>query len=260
MRIDFFEEFPERGELQKAKLLDFDCTTYIAAKSFKEFKGFKRQLEKINPNVEAGYWPILQKSYWISPFSYSAEIEGLSEELRACGKKHLKVLLDLEFPLLKKGLFLRNLPYFLRNKNKIKELFRDSEKFGLEILAAEYPSPTRAYQKFLEIGGISYSFDKFPNHKKVIMYYTSVMNELRSKDVWNHITKGVLSESKKYRNKIKMGVGVIAGGILGDENILSPLRLDRDLELLKNNHIDNVVIFRLGGLNKDYMEVIKKFV
>jgi len=81
MRIDFFEEFPTEENLKKAKLIDFPSTVYLAAKSLEEFKISRKKLGKINPKLEAGYWPILEKSYWISPFSYTYELKKIFKRI-----------------------------------------------------------------------------------------------------------------------------------------------------------------------------------
>ena len=37
---------------------------------------------EINSKVEVGYWPILEKSYWISPFSYTFELRKLYQKIK----------------------------------------------------------------------------------------------------------------------------------------------------------------------------------
>lgn len=55
----------------------------------------------------------------------------------------------------------------------------------------------------------------------------------------------------------KIGIGCIAKGIYGNEKILSPEELERDLKILQKSGKE-VVIFRLGGLNKEYVRIIEK--
>ena len=71
MKINFFEEFPTKENLDKAKLIKFDSVVYIAAKSLKEFEKWSKQIKKINFRITPAYWPILKKKegYWLSPFS-----------------------------------------------------------------------------------------------------------------------------------------------------------------------------------------------
>ena len=70
--------------------------------------------------------------------------------------------------------------------------------------------------------------------------------------------KSITRLHKKYGNNLQVGLGTIATGILGNEPILSPKGLDRDLKEMKKIGIKEVVIFRLGGLNQEYKKIIKK--
>ena len=60
MRINFFEEFPTKENLEKARLVDFETTVYITAKSLEEFHKYAQQIREINEKVVPAYWPILK--------------------------------------------------------------------------------------------------------------------------------------------------------------------------------------------------------
>ena len=64
MKIDFYEEFPTKENLQKLKLIDFSSRIFIAAHSLKEFKEFEKKVKKIYKNIKTAYWPIIENSYW----------------------------------------------------------------------------------------------------------------------------------------------------------------------------------------------------
>lgn len=114
MRVNFFEEFPTDENLEKTRLINFDSTIYIAASSFQEFQALRKKLNNINPELEAAYWPVLEKSYWISPFSFTDELENLAEDLQKNKQTEpLKVLIDLELPLLNLLLSQRKKIYYL---------------------------------------------------------------------------------------------------------------------------------------------------
>jgi len=252
MKIDFFEEFPTKKNLSKLKFINFNSTIYIAARSFTEFKNLKKKIRKINSGV--GYWPILERSYWISPFSYTFELRKLYKDIKKNqGRKNLKILLDLELPFLNRKLFFFNAFSFLKNKNLIKRIFVNAKKINIDILTAEYTSSSRFAHKILDLFGISYSLERFP-HKKIIMFYSSM-----KKDKNNYIKGYIKKQSKKFGDKIQIGLGTIAHGILGNEMILSPSELKNDLDFCMRQKINTVVIFRLGGLNKDYLKIIKKY-
>ncbi len=248
MRIDFFEEFPNQANLSKAKLIDFPSTIYLAAKSAAEFKILESKLKQINPELEPAWWPILPRTYWISPFSDRRELKNLKKELARI--KNTKVLIDLEMPIVKVRFWIKNLPFFFKNKRTIEQIFLNSTVFTAETI--------QSYSKIGSIGvkllGLAYPMNKFP-HRKILMFYSSMV-ESRKID---RIKKIVIQQFKQYRPNLQLGLGVIAKGIWQTEPILSPKNLDRDLNFAKNLGIQSCVIFRLGGLNNDYLKVIHKY-
>ncbi len=256
MKINFFEEFPNEENLSKLKLVDFPSIIYVAAKSLKDFESVREKAGKINSKVELAYWPILNKSYWVSPFSYTFELKELYKDLLENKKdKSLKILIDLELPFLNKKLFLVNLFSFFKNKKLIKKIFTDSKKLNIELLTVEYPIPNKIVQKKLEWFGISYPIDKYP-HKKIIMFYSSM---IKNKFLLKKIKQYVRKRSAGLGKNLQIGLVAIAIGILGNEPILTPKNLDSDLSFCKEQKIDTVVIFRLGGLNNLYLKKIKKY-
>ena len=80
------------------------------------------------------------------------------------------------------------------------------------------------------------------------------MNDIDEKSMKNYLKHG----KSKYKNAFIAGFGTIAIGIQENEPILSPKILGRDLKLAKQQKIQEVVIFRLGGLNKEYIKTIRK--
>jgi hypothetical protein len=253
IRIDFFEEFPTMENLSKANLIDFNSTIYIAAKSLEEFRSFENMLYTINPALEAGYWPILNESYWISPFSYTYELENLIEDLQKNKQnKTLKVLLDLELPYLNMKLFFLNLFSFFKNKRLIEQIFEQADELNIEILTAE----SIISDNFLELLGLSYQINKYP-HKKILMFYSSViLLDL----IENRKKKIILEKSGECGLNLHVGLGCLARGIIDVEiPILTVEDLDKDLSFLDENGIKTAVIFRLGGLNQEYLGVIIKY-
>ncbi len=256
MRINFFEEFSTGSDLRKAGMIHFPSTVYVAAKSFKHFNSIRKKLKRINSNIDIAYWPILEKSYWLSPFSFKYEIENLYWELLDNKEKtKLKVLLDLELPFLNRRLFKENFFSFLRNKRLIRKIFQDSKKLNIEISTAEYNAMNWIIQKKFELLGISYPIKKY-QFNKIMMYYSSM---IKKDSIKEKIKRFMIKQSIQHRENFQVGLGTIAKGILGDEPILSPENLDRDLKFLRDNNIKNAVIFRLGGLNKEYVKVIKRY-
>jgi hypothetical protein len=79
-----------------------------------------------------------------------------------------------------------------------------------------------------------------------------------SKTVNKNIKKNLIKLRNK--NQYSISLGTIAHGIFGNEKILSSKNLEKDLEFVKKAGFKKVIIFRLEGLNKDYLNIIKKFV
>lgn len=253
MRINFFEEFPIKRNLERAKLINFPSTVFLAAKSLTEFNKSKKELFRINSRIETGYWPIIKKSYWISPFSPPSELIRILKEVPAIKGK---MLLDLEVPILNKRLFLQNMFFFARNKKIIEQIFKQAEKVDLEIYTAEYAPPNKLFKTLAGWLGISYPLEKFA-HQKIVMLYSSV-----AKNQWYFRLRKefLIQEFKKYGDRIEAAVGAIGTGIGGNEPLLTPLRLKEEIASLNENGFKTATIFRLGGLNEKYLEIIKNFV
>lgn len=247
VRVDFFTEFPEEGELGKAELVDFPSTVYIAADSIDEFRRYEQELEEANSGVEPAYWPVVDNSYWISPFANTEDIEEVFDEVEGLDRE---VLIDLELPLLDKKLFFRNILSFRRNKRLIQE-FLEGNDDGL--MTAEHPG-IPVIGCFMKLLGIVYSSEEY-GHERCPLYYTSRIGSL-----WQGLTRKSIKRRAERGEVQAVGLGTIATGVYGDEPILSPEQLERDLEFLEEAGVERAVIFRLGGLEEDYLEVCRKFV
>jgi len=255
LKIHFFEEYPTEENLKKIKYINFESRIYLAAKNILEFNHYKKYLNK--SNITFGYWPILEKSYWVSPFSYKYELVKLINELesRINLSEQLPILFDLELPIINKKLFFINIMHFSKNKNRIKSIFSNQNNLHINIISAEYPISSKFVKNLYEFIGISYPLEKY-NHKKIMMFYSSMLKEKKIKKIKNYI----INIPKVYINKYHIGLGTIASGIFGNEPILAPESLDEDLKFLNINKMKETIIYRLGGLNKEYIRVIEKYI
>lgn len=240
MQIDFYEEFPNNENLEKLKLVKFNTKIFIAAKSLEEFNIIRKKIRKINKKTEVGYWPIIKDSYWISGFSETKDLVELFKEL---DKYEMPLLIDLEPPL-KRSMVLKNFLKVKKNKIIIKRFMENNNE---RITTAEIPPSILTF--FTEVFGLSYEVDC----KKSLMFYSSMIPNIARKHIIGHL--------KKIKNKEDhiIGLGVIAKGIL-DEPILSPENLENDINLVKKLGFNKIIIYRLGGLNKKYLDVIEKFI
>jgi hypothetical protein len=256
MQINFFEEFPDK-DLEKAKLINFRSVIFIASKSLNEFLEYKEKLYKINPKLEAAYWPTLKDSYWISPFSNTAELNRVLTEIKTIKKEGIKlpkILVDLEPPIMNKILFITNLPYLRENKKIIENIFMEAyPKIG--VYSAENPLIGEFHYKVHKLLGLSFANETCP-YTKIFMLYTSIpAYQLFKKQIEGYFLNEIINNWKG----VEVGLGTIAPGITNDP-ILSPDGLDRDLSFMKSYGINTVTIFRLGGLNKKYLQVIQKYI
>ena len=94
------------------------------------------------------------------------------------------------------------------------------------------------------------------NNKKIAMLYTSFIKNYPN--IENFLENQIKIGKKAFGEDFIIALGAIAFGINGNEPILTPEELERDLNIVKNNGVSEVVIFRLGGLNKGYIDAIKK--
>ena len=259
MQISFFEEFPNKKNLSKLKLIGFPIKLYLAANSYDEFLKLKKDIEKNFPSrlksskigneigfkiKEFIYWPILTKreGYWISPFTKRKALLRIFNELNGAKSS---LMLDLELPTTKNtSLYLTQFFNFLRNKYLIKNFIRQYPK---KVYLAEYFPVGRIKRRLLQSIGLHYR-----GTKVIKMLYHSMLpfsNDLFRKE----LECGTKCLGKDYL----AGFGTIAKGIMGWEPILSPEKLRTDLKLAKKAGVKEVVIFRLGGLNKKYIKILK---
>ena len=246
MKIDFFEEFPTKKNLEKLKLVDFSCKVFILAKSLEEFKKLEKDVREINKKIKCAYWPVVDNSYWVSPFSNRGDLVQLFKELES---GECELLIDLELPLFNKKLILKNFFNFFTNKKLIKDFLERNKK---KITTAQVPPVWGiGLRKLL---GLDFDVDI----KKCLMFYTSSFKQTGFGFLIKRVRK--LLEGIKNKKNISIGLGVIAKGRITRKNMLSSGDLERDLNFVRKLGFERVVIFRVGGLNKDYVNVIKKFI
>jgi hypothetical protein len=247
MKINFFEEFPKKENLKKAQLINFKSLIFIAAKNLKEFNSHAQYLKKINKKITPAYWPVLKKTegYWLSPFSQTKALQRVFKQLQN-NKNKLTVLLDLEFPTHQPSLFIKNLFRFFKNKKIINQFINNKPK-NLTLTTAEYILENKPLNFFLSFLGIHIKNKNIS--ERIFMCYTSMAR--------NNFFKELMY--KNIQKHPSIGLGTIATGILGHEPILTKANLQKDLDLAKKSKVKTATIFRLGGLNKDYLKVINNF-
>ena len=248
MIVSFFEEFPKKENFDKLKLVKWSTKLHIAAKSLKEFNQIKSKIK--NKNIkEFIYWPILgmNEGYWISPFSKRHAMLSVFNELK--GKK-VSVMIDAETPFSKHNiLFITQLFNFFRNRKIISKFIKNYPN----VYVSEYYPQGKIKDAILSFLGLH--FDPHEYNVKVIKMVYHSMHRFNEK----FITKALTEGRKKYGKNFLVGYGTLAPGITGDEPKLSLLQLKKDMEIAKKAGLSEVVIYRLGGLNKKYASLFRKF-
>src|SRR3989338_10659715 len=172
------------------------------------------------------------EGYWLSPFTERKALLRVMKET-----KNNSVLWDAELPKEKHQILTRFFSFF-KNKREIKDYFKSKER---AIYTAEY----FPHSIVLEFAGLSFNPNKFGN-KMIKMVYSS-MHDYSEYTVRKEIEYGV----KEYGNNFLVGLGTFSVCIKGNEPLIKPDILDRDLRIAKELGIKEVVIYRLGGLNKE---------
>ncbi len=249
--VSFFEEFPTEENLEKINLITFSTKLYIAAQSYDEFLLYKSRIQAAYPQVkEIIYWPTLSKSegYWISPFAKRHALARIFDELK---NKTEPVMLDLEYP---RNVLLYPTQLFQFKKNK--QLIADfAASYQGPLSLAEYEvSHERLLQKFgLSFNGQGDGAGHTKKPKVIKMWYHS-MRTFREELFREEIKK---DQELFGKENLLVALGTIATGISGRERILAPEELARDLKIAKELGVQEVVVFRLGGWEKRYAEVIE---
>ena len=225
MLISFFEEFPTEETLAKLKLVSWPTKLYVAANTLQQFRAVTSVIRHNKHLLEAVYWPILKKKegYWISPFSKQTALQQLFEELE---NKKIPVMLDLELPTTQNPfLYLSQFLNFKKDKKLIHSFVCNHPG---ETYLCEYSAPEKSLQRL----GLHYISKK---SKVMKMLYHSV-HYYSDEKLRLEMQQGLEEFGERYI----VGFGTIALGVTGNEPILSPKQLEKDLriaqEFIKQNH------------------------
>ena len=263
MKISFFEEFPTATNLAKLKYVSWDTKLYLAAPNVKEFLRLEKDILKKYSNVkECVYWPTLEISegYWLSPWTDTAALSQLFKSLLLeqkrrgeKGEDSLSVMLDFEPPKLKRQIISRFFS-FSKNRRLIMNFLLDAKKAGIKLYNIEM---SHLPESIVWMLGLGYSPKAF-GHKNIAMYYRSMLQRF----VGAFIAKSrFVSRVRKFvKRDMIIGIGLIAGGIYEIEPVYGAKELGEDLQICSSTGCDEVIVFRLGGMNAGFEEVCEKYV
>ncbi|MFA6461291.1 MAG: hypothetical protein WCV90_03415 [Candidatus Woesearchaeota archaeon] len=247
MRISYFEEFSTPKNISRLNLITSPTKLYLAAKSVEDFNSIKKNI-KSKQVMEIIYWPILEKKegYWISPWSKRKALLRIFSELQ---KQRIPVMLDLELPTRHNPwLFLTQKANFFRNKKLISSFINN---YKGQVYLAEYYPEGKLKEKIMSFCGLHYSSKKI---KVIKMLYHS-LHHFNKEFIVKEIKRG----KEEFGNNYLLALGTIARGVNGTESILSSQQLKQDLRLANKLGIKEVILFRLGGLNKEYVKILNSF-
>lgn len=280
MLISFYEEFPTDSNLKKLKLIKFPTKLYIAASNIKRFKFIKDKIKRYKQVKEVIYWPILKKEegYWLSPFAKREALKRIINEIEK--ERNLSVMWDAEYPI-HKSKITWSIPSFISNRILIDNFFKNSTKNKIKIYTSEYYPERDLIASWLHFCRLSFN-PKIYGNTMIKMIYSSefkrkktnlknIIQFLFSKH-FIHITQGKINSlmisnfirkecsygTKKYGKHFALAIGLIKGGVGDNEPILTPDELERDLKAAKSSGIHEIIVYRLAGLNKDYIKKILK--
>lgn len=201
-----------------------------------------------------GYWPTLkiEEGYWVSAFSKREGIERIIKELQNVDET-ISVLWDAELPHLRRQLFITELPEFLGNRKIIQDFVAKPPE-NVTLYVAENRKRNILHKLFLRI--FTVTFDPHLNYNRIEMLY----GQLKPEALGKSLKMGIAEMGRNYNPVF----GVTAEGIGGSAKEgswmrISPAILDKQLSIAQKFGIKKVFIYRLGGLDQDYLKVIKKY-
>ena len=249
--VSFFEEFPDENTLKKIALIDFDIRIYVAASNLSEFYDYEGDFKSENGHItEVIYWPVLEREegYWISPWADAEALERVLDEItNRKDNRKLEVLLDLEPPLKRLKIFGFN---FKKNKRKITEFVRNAEDYNISVSTVE-----KSYipDWILEPLALSFDSEEYGN-RKIKMYYSSYRRQVLPDFFADKLYERKI---KKYAKQgVAVGLGLIAPGIHDEQHRLAPDILQKEIEIASEQGVEEVIIFRVGGLKEEYLEAM----
>jgi hypothetical protein len=288
MYISLFAEFPHIkdpniNDLVALKYIDFPISKlYYAATSIKECY---EETSKINNPYIIKYVPwllteripehilkappterkaLLRKEieglYWPGPTANRNALLKIERDIKTNGRAGLEVLLDLEPPLLTHWIISEHSFRISRGRFHLFKNHETLEKMVRNPYVTTVVESMKVPNWFQELFGFAFNPNRKRYHplKKMKMIYKYTKNfikEKRIKDIINKCKWGI----KRYGKSFRVALGCIGKGVFMNEPELTNEELDYHLYYLKKLGIEEVAIFRLGGLNKERAAIIRQY-
>lgn len=253
MQISFFEEYYSDKNVSKLPLITFPIKLYLGCTTISQFLKVKHAIEKKCRWVkQVIYWPLLtiDEGYWFSSFTKTHAIRRVIEEIHMTDE-FFPVLWDAEFPILNKKLLITQFPNLIKNSKIIYETLYNQLP-NHPIIVAQFPRSNIKHM-LSTLAGVAFPFTHY--HRLDMLYSSMLTTNNKQEYIRNNIRKNIL----KYKH-YSVGIGLIDKGEGDPTPLLSTQELERDIRVAKNEGVEEVVIYRLGGLNKNYITVLQKYI
>lgn len=267
MNFSIYVEYPEQ-ELDNLANLTTLHNLIIAAHNMDEFEVWRAQLESTSQVQRIGYWPLLtqKEGYWLSPFADPEAVLRIIQELRETSesrKDNLLVNWDAELPFgeERRKRFLTPKKTKIETSRRIFQFLASANNYRIDIATSEYPSIMFG-ERFQRKNGISFHPQYLNLHHKTKMAYTSLIQKYAFGS--RKLAKKILARECRRgqelcKDRFAVALGCLATGEFRDEPILTEQELIEDLQIVQQAGIENVYLFRLGGITPNIASILKDF-
>ena len=139
------------------------------------------------------------------------------------------------------------------NKKTIERFLLEAPHHNIGVYTIEM---THAPVWLLESFGFSYDSARY-SVKKIRMYYSSFRRPLFGDTISQWLFRREAARCARFGEVL--GIGLIARGIYGDEPVYDYHVLKRELEIAQEEGVEEVVIFRLGGVDGEVRTGLEDF-
>lgn len=250
MDVSFFEEFADEEMIEIVSRLPYEVKIYLAEEEVTEFIVWRDELLSTGKVKEVVWWPLLEEEdgYWFSPWSDSKAMERVFDDVIEHNLS--SVMLDVEVPK-RRGDIMRRSEDFDLNQELIESFIVNASSKGIGVYVIEV---THLSPAILEEIGLVYDLNL--GQTPIRMHYSSfLLSWLPEWIVDSWYTREI--ETVLERDGI-LGIGLIAPGIYGNEPTYDADRLEKELEMAREADIEEVVIFRLGGVDEEVRSVLEQ--
>jgi len=256
MNILFWCEFPEKIDWDKLNAFfrenEFIARIGIVCSSREDYDNKQEKIDNLSNIRLVKAWPVLsqEKGYWFSSQTSKEDIDSLDQY------KGLKIKLDIEPPLPSTRSYFKMVLWLFKElfkKGKNKEYLEEKiRSFDGDVMLSTFPFPKFVLKRMGMVYDKSFEYN--------YIFYTSFIPKL-FRPLYRLYYRGFIKRRLKFNSSTSFAVGLLSSGIFGNEPVYSTVEeFRKDLKFLKNNNVNNIVVFRLGSFpekGKEWLDAIK---